>query len=405
MAVDSDLDWLFKNGYSDKRIADMAVRMHPRYARIRKEEGFGGRNFIYDLDVGAPQGIGSTVAYAQANKSDSKGFQATALRRKSFGVIELDGETMMAAKAQGGRLAFADVVTKENDRIITEYGDDQAFGLYRDGTGMRARVTSEASEVLLLTVPDDARNFKINMVLQADNAADGSSPNAGTTYVTAVDTDAGTVTTEDASDANIVANDYLFRNGANGTGASPSYLEGLAVCTPFTAPTGSDAFRSLATGTRSLFPALLAGARLDDTGSNIEYNIGRVAVKIAQNGGKATESYINPINFFAMATRLGMKSVYEGGGGTADWGFEYIVIHTAHGSVKVYSDPDCPTNRGYLCNPESEYLYSLDGFPHAIRDGGLIALRGSTEDKVEWRIRGMGNYIQTEPRNFGVFSI
>lgn len=403
MAVDTDLDWLFKNGYSDDQIADMAMRSHPRYAKLRKKTGFGGRNFIYDLDVGAPQGIGSTVAFAQANKSDSKGYQLTALRRKSFGIVELDGETMMAAKAQGGRLAFADVVTKENDRIITEYGDDQAFGLYRDGTGMRARVTSEASEVLTLTVADDARNFKINMVLQADNAAAGTSPNAGTTYVTAVDTDAGTVTVEDASDASIVANDYLFRNGANGTGTSPSYLEGLGVTTPLTAPAlGSDSFRGI---DRGAFPTLLAGARLNDTGSNIEYNIGRLAVKIAQNGGKATECYINPINFFAMATRLGMKSVYEGAGGTADWGFEYIVVHTAHGSIKCYSDPDCPTNLGYLCNPDSEYLYSLDGFPHAIRDGGLVALRGSTEDKVEWRIRGMGNYIQTETRNFGVFAI
>ncbi len=401
MAVDADLDWLFKNGYSDIQIADMAMRAHPRYSRIKKIDGFGGRQHNYDLDVGAPQGIGSTVAYAQANKSDSKGYQLVATRRKSFGLIELDGETMMAS--EGDRHAFAKIVTKENDRIIKEYGDDQAFGLYRDGTGMRARVTSETSEVLLLTVADDARNFKINMVLQADNAAAGTSPNAGTTYVTAVDLDAGTVTVEDASDANIVANDYLFRNGANGTGASPSYVEGLAVATPLAAPAlGVDSFRGI---DRGAFPSLLAGSRLDDTNSQIEYNIGRVAVKIHQNGGMATECYLNPVNFFAVATRQNAKVEFSGGGGTADIGFQYLIVHTAHGSIKVWSDPDCPTNRGYLCNPESEYLFSLGGFPHAIRDGGNISLRGSTTDTVEWRIRGMANYFQSEPRNFGVFSI
>lgn len=403
MAVDTDLDWLFKNVYSDKQIADMAMREHPLYSRIRKEASFGGRAHIYDLDIGAPQGIGSTVAYAQANKSKSKGYQLTAYRRAMYGDIQLDGETMAASR--GDRNAFAEVVTKENDRIIREFGDDAAFGLYRDGTGMRARVVSEASEVLTLTVADDARWFKINMVLQADNAAAGTSPNAGTTYVTGFDPDAGTVTVEDASDAVIVANDYLFRNGSNGTGATPSYVEGLAVCTPLTAPTGSDSFRGLATGTRSLAPQILAGARIDDTSSPIEYNIGRIAVKVAANGGKVTEAYINPLNFFAVATRLGAKVEYTGGGGTADYGFQYLMVHTASGAIKVYSDPDCPTNLGYCCNPESHYLKTLGEYPHAVNDGGNGSIWLATSDGVEWRIRGWGNYFQSETRNFGVFSI
>lgn len=402
MAVDADLDWLFKNVYSDKQIADMAMRDHPLYSRIRKEGGFTGRQFNYPWKVGGTQGIGSTVAFAQANLSDIKGYQPAALRRISYGVIRLTGEDMLAS--EGDRGAFATVFTATSDSIIAEYGDDQAFGLYRDGTGMRGRVASEASEVLTLTVADDARNFKINMVLQADNAADGSSPNAGTTYVTAFDPDAGTVTVEDASDASIIANDYLFRNGANGSGSSPSYLEGLALLTPLTAPTGSDSFRGLATGSRAAAPALMAGSRLDDTGSHIEYNIGRVAVKIAQNGGKATECYLNPINFFAVATRLNAKVEYSGGGGTADYGFQYLMVHTASGAIKVWSDPDCPTNRGYLCNPESHYLKTLGEFPHRITEGQK-AMWGATADNVEWRIRGMGNYIQNEPRNFGVFSI
>jgi hypothetical protein len=403
MSVDTDLDWLFKNVYTDKAIADMAMRDHPLYARIRKEGGFTGRQFNYPWQVGSVQGIGSTVAYAQANISDLKGYQPYANRRISYGVIRLNGEDLLASA--GDRGAFADVFQPTSDSVIYEYGDDQAFGLYRDGTGMRARVVSEASEVLTLTVADDARNFKINMVLQADNAADGSSPNAGTTFVTAFDPDAGTVTVEDASDAVIVANDYLFRNGSNGTGASPSYLEGLALCTPLTAPTGSDSFRGLPTGSRAAAPALMAGSRLDDTSSPIEYNIGRVAVKVAQNGGRVTEAYINPINFFAVATRLNAKVEYQSGGGTADYGFQYLMVHTATGTIKVFSDPDCPTNRGYLMNPESHYIKTLNEFPHRVTDGGNKSMWGATSDYTEWRIRGMANYIQTEPRNFGVFSI
>lgn len=400
MAVDSDLDWLFKNVYSDKQIADMAMRDHPLYYRIRKETGFNGRAHIYDLDVGAPQGLGSTIAYAQANKSDSKGYQLTAYRRAQFGIIQLDGETMAASK--GGRGAFAEVVTKENDRIIKEFGDDAAFGLYGDGTGMRARVSSEASEVLTLTVPSQARNFKINMVLQADNAAAGTSPNAGTTFVTAVNLDAGTVTVEDASDASIVANDYLFRNGSNGTGATPSYVEGLGVCTPLTAPVdGSDSFRGIDRGD---YPSMLAGSRLDDTGSHIEYNIARCAVKVHQQGGRVTECYLNPENVFAISTRTNAKVEYDGGG-TANIFHQYLVVMTSYGPIKVWADPDCPINRGYLCNPESHYLMSLDSYPHKVTDGGNNSIWLATSDGVEWRIRGWGNYFQSETRNFAVFSI
>lgn len=388
--------FIYKRDYSGRQAGDIAMRDHVHFTRIAKVGGFVGVGHFYKIRYGNPQGISGTFADAQSGASSSKGKQLQMLRRAKYGVITLDGEAIAAAEGDKG--AFYNLVTMETDGVLEEMGDCFAFDLYRDGTGQRGRRSSISSDTVTLSVVDDARNFKEGMVVIASANADGSSPRSGSAIVEAVDEDAGTVTLEDQSlITSFQDNDYLFRKGDPGT-----CMEGLASCTPLAAPTSSDSFRGIS---RFNDVRRLAGVRVDDTGTYLEDNLGLLAVKVDQLGKKITEAYANPINVFGVTKRMGSKVEYDDGGGGANHGFQYVMIHSPAGSFRLYADADCPTNRAYVVNQARQYLKHNRGLPHIIMDDGIRSLRAASADSIEARARGWVNYAQDEPGCFGVCSV
>jgi hypothetical protein len=396
----STVAFIYKREYSDHQIADLTLRDHVWWAKCPKEDGFGGDSFVYAVRYGNPQGVSGTFSRARANAKGSKGKQPRALRTPKFGIVTIDGEAALAS--EGNKAAFFNLVTMETDRVLEEVGDSYAFDFYRDTSGLRGRVASISGNILTLTDPEDARNFKEDMTLIADDTITGLTPRVGTTFVIAVNEDGGTVEVDDITDitGSIQVNDYLFRDGDPGT-----CMEGMEVCTPLSAPVrGTDSFRSI---DRGVNPNRLAGSRLDDTTLNAEVALGRLMVKISKVGKShnVDEGYLNPTQFFNAAQRLNAKVEYDDGGGTANYGFQYIMIHTSAGSCKVYSDPDCPMNRGRVSRHGSQYIKHLKGLPHVIDLDGLPMLRQSDDNGVEGRIEGFCNLIQDDPSAQGVCSL
>ena len=386
--------YIYKTTYSTG-VGEVAMRMHPLSSMMTKTGGFTGNTFNYPMRYGNPQGVSGDFATAQNGASSSQGLQFSASRKKKYGVITLDGEALQACDSKG---SFLDLVTLETDSVITELVDRLAFDLYRDGSGNRGQVTAIATNLLTLAEPTDARNFKIGMTVIASSNAAGTGPRTGSTTITAVDIDNGQITVASAASiVSLTANDYLFAAGDPGT-----CLEGLALSTPFTTPTTGDSFRGK---DRSVYPQLLAGVRINDTATTVEENAQKIAVKINQNGGSSDSAVLAPLNFFNIARRLGAKVEFEGAGGEATYGFERILLSTAAGTLKVYSDPDCPVNRGYVFKADSHYIRTLEEYTHIIMDDGRPNLRSTSADSIEARARSMANYIQTDTRNFGVFAI
>lgn len=398
MSSASDLTtvaYIYKRVYSDDAVGDLAMRDHPLFMEIARKGGFTGTAFFYGIRYGNPQGISGTFADAQSGAESSKGKQLQASRKPKFAVITMNGEAIAAAADRG---AFLDLVRQETDGKIEEMGDNLAFDLYRDGTGVRGRRASLSGNIVTLTVADDARNFKEGMTVIADNNATGASPGAGSTKVSAVDEDAGTVTLVSAAALTGFAdNDYLFRKGDPGT-----CMEGLATCTPLTAPASGDSFRGI---DRSNDPRRLAGIRINDTATTIEENIGLAAVKVSQIGKRQDRHYVNPINFWQVARRLNAKVEYDDAGGEGNYGFQYLMVHTPAGTVKMVSDPDAPTNFGYGCKSSEHYLKHLRGLPHVVQDDGMASLRQTSDDGIEARARAWVNYIQITPGSFSVIAI
>lgn len=389
--------FIYKKVYSDKAVGDLAMRDHPLFSKINKEGGFTGTKFVYDIRYGNPQGVSGTFADAQASASSSKGLQLEAARKPKYSVITLNGEAMAAT--DGNKGAFLDLLTMETDGVVEELGDSLAHDLYRDGTGSRGRRASASTNLITLTTPDTARNFKVGMTVIASANADGSSPRVGSTTIAAVLEDTGVISLASAAGITSFAdNDYLFRKGDPGT-----CMEGLELHFPLTAPVlASDSFRGV---DRGVDPRRLAGVRVNDTATSIEENAGLVAVKISQVGKKATDVYVNPIRFWEVSRRLNAKVEYDGGGGSADYGFEHVNISTPAGSLRMYSDPDCQVGRGWVLNMKTLYLKHLRGLPHIVQDDGRPSLRQTDADGIEARGRAWVNLICTEPGANGVFAI
>jgi hypothetical protein len=294
--------------------------------------------------------------------------------------------------------AFMELVSKETDFKLKEMGDSLAFDLFRSGNGMRGRRASASTNIITLTNADDVRNFKVGMTVIADDTVTGASPRTGSTTVAGIDEDAGTITLTSAAALDSFAdNDYLFRKGDPGT-----CMDGFEVLTPLTAPTPSESFRGI---DRTVDVRGLSGSRINATSDLIEENFGLGAVKVHQRGKKLKEGVLNPLNFWTVAKRMNAKVEFQSAGGQADYGFESLMIHTPGGSLRIYSDPDCPTDRGRAWDPSTHYIKHLEEVPHIIRDDGRPSMREASADGVEIRGRSWTNYIQTDPASHLVIAI
>lgn len=401
--------YIYKIFYAGQ-VGDVAMRSHPTLDGLPKSSkvaghsgSFKGVTFNYVIKYGNSQGVSGSFTGAQSAAGVTKGLQFAASRFVKYGDILIDGVSLLASQDDG---AFMDLVTLETDGVITEHTDREAFDLFRTSFGIRGKRASASTNVITLATPDDARNFKIDMVVGASPNSDGSSPRTGTTSVAGVNLSAGTVTlTSAAAITSFADNDFLFNSGDVGT-----CMEGMETCTPLTAPTGGDSFR---TKDRSIYPELLAGSRLTSAVSlnqSIEENFGQLGVFIGTTGGKVTDGILNPINFWAVVRRGNARVEFQGAGGELSYGFETAVISTPAGQIRLHSDPDCPIDRGRLYNRDSHYLRCLgpggsSEFIHIINDDGNYNLRSTTADQVETRTRSIKNYIQSSTRDHGVFQI
>lgn len=398
--------YIFKINYAGA-VGDVALRMHPTLGKTQKGSKakghagpFVGISFNYPMRFGNPQSVSGSFANAQtaAAATTTRGVQFAASRFIKYGDILIDGPSLHACENDG---AFLDLVTLETDSVITEHIDREAFDLFRVVSGVRGRRASAATNIIQLATVDDARNFKVDMVVFAAAAADGTTPRTGTTTVAGVNLSLGQITlTSAAAITGFVDNDFLFNNGDIGT-----CMEGMETCTPLTSPAPAESFRGR---DRSVFPELLAGSRLTtliSLNQTIEESIGQAAIAVNACGGHTNTAVLNPINFWAVVRRGNARVEPTQAGGEMTYGFETAKIATPAGTLSLWSDPDCPIDRVRGFDDGSHYIRTLGEFVHVINDDGNYNLRSVNADSIEARTRSMKNYIQNNTRNHFVAQI
>lgn len=400
---ETNVAFVFKKRYSDDQVMDGAMRGHPLTSMIKKRDVMEGEkaNYTYAVRISNPQGVSGTFTDAQDKEAGSEGVQFTASRQDTYGLIKLDGPSMRAASKRG-KGAFYDLVTLETDGIIEERGDSHSHQLFGDGNATLGRISSISSNLLTLTTADDARNFKLNMTVVADDNIGGGSLRTGSTKVNSVDEDGGKVgLVSVAAITGLAANDYLYRIGDPTTG-----MNGLQEIIPAATPVlGGATFRGVDRGKHA---RLLGGVRVNNPGDSLLESAGLCAVKIKQTSTKAGAmdkiAVMNPINFWAVARELNAKVTYDGGGKKATYGFEGFDIATPAGVLRAVSDADCPTAYNWVLSMETWYWATLDEWIHVIRDDkNAPFMRVYNADQIELRIRAMGNPVCVLPGANGIF--
>lgn len=411
-------DAFLRELYPAGSVPELSQRRHPLYSKIAKSDGFVGDYEVcpvfYDVAPGRSADI-ATLLGSTGPIGPSSGVKFLLTRASDYAATWLNAETIYSS--MGDRGAFAEARKHEIDSIITALGNSISHALYRSGSGSMGTISTatnvtggSGNKTITLTNRSDAKFFVKGQQLTFA-AAENSGALRAFAVVTAVsvvsvDEDAGTVLTDVPTDlgTNVTAiaqGDFIFSVGDRLTGAAGTKIKGLAAWLPLTAPTAGDSFFGV---DRSVHPTRLAGSRLNQSTYPAEDSILELAEVISERGGSPDNAFVSPRQFTKMVKRLNAKVEYEGAGGSADYGFANIKIHTSAGTVAVTPDPDCPDDRGYLLEMSSWNLRHMKDLPHIVMDDGISALRRSGLDQIEIRARYWAQLRCRAPGHNGVFS-
>jgi hypothetical protein len=404
----TDFSAFLKRLYPNKTPENVASRNRVWLSMVPKAEDFygyeSGGTLAIPLQYSNPGGRSKTPAnvYTALGDQITAGKYARFLltRGADYAAVQIGAEVLHASKRDSG--AFAAARKQEVDGMLDELGRSLSLSLYGDGNNVAGQRSSASTNVITLSDADTAKNFRVGMTVSAGPNANGSSLRTGTTTVANVDEDGGTITlTSAAAITSFADNDYLFETGD--AAVSSTSVIGLAGWLPLTAPSGGDSFFGL---DRSVDTTRLAGVRVNNTSQSIEDNIMQVAERIHRVSNTLPDIVlINPVNFTTLSKSYSAKIEFEGGGGSATVGFETIKVATSAGIVRVYPDPDCPANRGYVLSKKTWKFHHMLGVPHIVEDDGLMAVRIDGKDAVMVRGRLYGNLACDNPPANGVFAI
>jgi hypothetical protein len=407
-ASTSTADYITKRIYLKGDLpSELVKRRHPLLGRMKRESCYFGEDARYPVKFSNPQSItgpfSTALTLSELAASSPAGYQFAMTEAEKHGRITVDSKSIL--KTKKNEASFVKLWRHATEGMIEEFSNRIAWNLYRDGTGVRGKVADVTGEVVTLAAGYYARDFEYGAHLQGDDEATGADVYAGTNHVVGVDLAANKITLEDASDINtgtgLADDDYLFYRNEAGSAYN---LDGLEVHFPLAGPTAAESFRGTGND-RSVYPERLAGSRIDNTSATPESNIGLVAVRIHNNGGYSNCAYANSETVWDIAQRLGAKVQYRDYGGKVKYGYEYIQIHTPAGILDLYSDPDCPQNRAFVCDDGDLYICHADKLIHVIMDDGSMTTRMPADSGLEQRWRTVSQTKVLLMRNHGVVSV
>jgi hypothetical protein len=389
------MDYALKVRYSPDIVRMMAYKRNPWFARIKKKEDFGGKNFTFAVTYGHGPGRSVNFTRAQTNSGAALGEDFALTRVKDYAIAKIDSETVMASEGDANSLLSA--VEVETDRKLHALIRSTAISLFRDGYGDIGQITSISTGVITLSNANDVTHFERDQVLQVASSR-AAAVRATRGYVIAVNRDAGTVTVSTSAagsagtPAGWTANDFIFSDGDYNSG-SQSKIFGLGAWVPSTAPTTGDSFFGV---DRSNDVTRLAGHRLTGTGKTIEEALYDVAVRIAREGGAPNLAYTSYEKYAALNMQLGTKIQYIQYK-LGEIAFEGVRINGPAGPIDVYPDQNCQSAVGWVLTEDSWCLKSLRAAPMFLDLDGKKWLRMSSEDGIEIRMAVFGNAYTDAP--------
>jgi hypothetical protein len=389
---------LYPNG-----VEPMFLEEFPSFGIFQKKANYlteGGRQLNWQLDSGS--GDATTIAEAEANEGPSTHKRPQITRVREYMSETIEREAMLAARNDKDRII--DLVNLGVKNAVRKGKRSWSIHMFRDGTGVRARLAAAASGVGTATVTlanaNDAKLFESGDWLQA--TADKSTlRSAGAKIkVTGRSIGAGTLTAGGnwtASIAAITDGDYLIRSGDLN-----NVVTGLAAWIPPTAP-GATAFFGV---DRSTLGEGAYGHRPSIASSNL-LSIGIDAAGYMYDVGAGSPDIwiVNGIDFASICKDL--TSIEQivvpatgSNGKKADIGYEAVNIRGPNGKITMLPDPLCPRGQSWMGMREEVQWWLLGGslveqITLGMGDSNGFVVAGV--DGVKFRFGGYGQFVVTRP--------
>jgi hypothetical protein len=396
----SALQKMFKTVYMGRDLAVQSKRKTPAFDKVlSKYDDFDGADLKFPFNQDMPVGVSPVFATAQANATASTFDNWTMTTRKTlYGFLTIDGQAMKAARKDiGAWLRLRQKETNEiRDYMKMVLGGHAFWG---DGAGDLALIESvSGSPVTSITLTNkrDAVKFHKNQMIVGNATRTGSSGTIvdAVYQVTGINRGTGVLTVvRDSGASNVVAGNYLYLQGAYDA-----------------MPLGVKAFiPSADPGTGGVPASLLGMTRTDDytmkSGWRVDYqgSIEETAKLLCADMGQYFDSqesaiWLSRYNWFRLEQELSAQGrVVRDQSAQARFGTSGLVLQTPEGDVTCVSDPYAPNDAFYLLNNSTWETHHLDPLIHVIDDDGLAALRQTSDDGIEIRLRSWSENICQRP--------
>lgn len=390
----STIEWISKEYYTGQRVMDTCLRAAPSLDMIPKDTKFAGKYMPLPVGYGGPQGVGTTVSGAQTAETNTVGKDFMLTVGDLFGVLRMGNKAILQSRNDPG--AFIKHKTQEGDGILETIGRTHSSHLFGDGGGSLGRRASISTNTITLSNPEDVVNFEVGMLLGASSAtgaAAADAPRAGSSAVTAINREAGTVTVASAAAITSFAdNDYLFRADVFAGNVSQSLIwKGFAAWCPSAAPSGGDSFF----GVDRSSDTRLSGYREGTTTGHLETRID----KMFTNGNQYYDAQydlciVNPSRWRDLRAELAGQGIrpIDVKNTTGTFGYKALAYVTSYGECAITADRYCQPTIGWALDRRHAKIWSMEDLVHVDKTDGNDAQRLSTSAGIEVRFQSYAQF-------------
>lgn len=387
---------LLKTWYTDERVENMTYKNNVAWGLIPKYEQAFGSSVPIPILTADPQGASHTFATAVTNKGNttSQSFALTTISDYSLASVS----RKVIKQSENKKGAWMPSAKANIDGAFNTAKRRAAINLFRGSSGSIGRLSASSGVTTTITLSDiqAITNFEIGQVLVLSTADGGGSVKTGTTTVTNVDRDAGTIvvgTSMATFSAVGAVNDYIFVQGDYDLAAS-----GFAAWIPSSAPSATSFFGV----DRSVDAVRLGGVRYDASTMPVEEGLIEICSRVGINGGNVSHVFVHNAQFRNLMKALGSKAERTTVEANAHISYSGVKIYHDNGEAVVLADQNCQSNVGWALTLDTWKCYStgpaIDIFD---RDNDQEMLREASADAYEIRVGGYYNYGCSAPGHNG----
>jgi hypothetical protein len=400
--VDStSFDAALKEYYTDDTVEDVVSEGNTWFGLISKDAALTGDTFVQPIQWGVSQGRSADIAKALSRKGTNKYSKFNVTTADDYASISIGRKVMKQSGNMRG--AFFEAKTREVDGMLKSLTRSLAWGMFRNSGGSMGRVSTTVAvtaTVITLNESEDVSSYEADQVLVAslnDGSVAADVLRAGDRTITAVDEDAGTLTTT-GTITGLTTSDFLFVDGDFGVKVS-GFGSWMSIRNDAAATPGATTFFGV---DRSQHVTRLAGQRITATGDPMLEAIPRGARRLARGSQTIDTALCSHQKFEDLLVELGNRTEMTTYEATPTVAYSGVKIRGPNGPIEVFADRNCPDKFCFLIKRADWSLKSHGPVPDLHDEDGVRMLRDTGADSFEVRA---SYYAQTVTANTAAMAV